>query len=213
MLPGDRVGLVAFAGTAFVQSPLTLDYGVFLQSLDALDAGIIPRGGTALAAAIDAALAALEGRESKHQAVVLITDGESHEGDVAAAAKRAAERGVKLFTVGIGTTEGELIPGEGGAFLKDRRGNVVKSRLDEQTLQDIAAESGGVYVHAERPEVALVDLYRDHIAAMEKRELGSTLERRWEQRFQWPLGLALALLLLELLIADRAAVRRAGGRS
>jgi Ca-activated chloride channel family protein len=202
-LAGDRIGLVAFAGTAFVQCPLTLDYGVFLQSLDALDVGIIPRGGTAVAAAIDAGLGALEGREGKHQALILITDGESHEGDVAAAAKRAAERGVKVFTVGIGTTDGELIPGEAGVFLKDRQGNVVKSRLDEKTLQDVAIETGGVYVHAQGPELALADLYRDQIAKLEKRELGSTLERRWEQRFQWPLGVAFLLLVVEMSIVGR----------
>ena len=207
-LGGDRVALVAFAGSAFVQCPLTLDYGVFLQSLDALDVGIIPRGGTALPAAIDASLGAFEGRESKHQALVLITDGESHEGDVVAAAKRAAERGVKVFTVGIGTAEGELIPGEGGAFFKDRRGQVVKTRLDEKTLQDVAATTGGVYLRAQGPELGLADLYRDHIARLEKRELGSTLERRWEQRFQWPLLLALLLLALEVLVGDRRAGRR-----
>jgi Ca-activated chloride channel family protein len=209
-LGGDRVGLVAFAGTAFVQCPLTLDYGVFLQSLDALDVGIIPRCGTALAAAIDESLGALEGREGKHQAIILITDGESHEGDVMAAAKRAAERGVKVFTVGIGTPEGELIPGEGGTFLKDRRGNVIKSRLDEKTLQEVAAATGGVFIRAERPELALGELYRDHIASLEKRELGSTLERRWEQRFQWPLGAAFVLLVIEMLIADHRVRRRAG---
>ncbi|HWP64390.1 MAG TPA: VWA domain-containing protein [Candidatus Limnocylindria bacterium] len=208
-LGGDRIGLVAFAGSAFVQCPLTLDYGVFLQSLDALDVGIIPRGGTALAAALDESLGAFEGREGRHQAIMLITDGESHEGDVAAAAKRAQERGVKVFTVGIGTREGELIPADGGSFLKDRRGNVVKSRLDERTLQDVAAETGGVYVHAERPETALTALYRDHIASLEKRELGSTLERRWEQRFQWPLAVAFVLLVAEMLLADRRPRRRA----
>jgi Ca-activated chloride channel family protein len=208
-LGGDRVGLVAFAGSAFVQCPLTLDYGVFLQSLDALDVGIIPRGGTALAAALDESLGALEGHEGKHQAVILITDGESHEGDVAAAAKRASERGVKVYTVGIGTSEGELIPVEGGTYLKDRRGNVIKSRLDEKTLQDLATETGGVYVHAERPETALAQLYANHIASMEKRELGSTLERRWEQRYQWPLAVAFVLLVTEMLLADRRPRRRA----
>ena len=207
-LGGDRVGLVAFAGSAFVQCPLTLDYGVFLQSLDALDVGIIPRGGTALAAAIDESLDALESHEGKHQAIILITDGESHEGDVTAAAKRASERGVKIFTVGIGTSEGELIPAEGGTFLKDRKGNVIKSRLDEKTLQDVATATGGVYVHAERPEVALGQLYRDYIGSMEKRELGSTLERRWEQRFQWPLGVAVILLVAEMVLSDRRPRRR-----
>jgi Ca-activated chloride channel family protein len=125
-----------------------------------------------------------------------------------AAAKRASERGVKVFTVGIGTSEGELIPAEGGTFLKDRKGNVVKSRLDEKTLQDVATATGGVYVHGERPEVALGELYRDYIGSMEKRELGSTLERRWEQRFQWPLGVAVVLLVAEMLLSDRRPRRR-----
>jgi Ca-activated chloride channel family protein len=211
-LEGDRVALVAFAGSAFVQCPLTLDYGVFLQSLDALDAGIIPRGGTSLAAALDAGLGALEGREGKHQALIVITDGESHEGDAAAAAKRASERGVKVYTVGMGTTEGELIPEDGGAFLKDGRGQVVKSRLDEETLQRVALETGGAYVHARGAETALADLYRDHIARMEKHEIASTLERRWEHRFQWPLALAVALLVAEMLVADHRALRRGEDR-
>jgi Ca-activated chloride channel family protein len=100
-LKGDRVALVAFAGTAFVQCPLTLDYGAFAESLDATDVGIIPKGGTALAAAVDVGLEALEGREGKHQAIVLITDGEDHEGKVKEATAHASERGVKIFTVGL----------------------------------------------------------------------------------------------------------------
>src|SRR5262249_25869715 len=132
---GDRLALVPFAGTAFLQCPVTLDTGAFLQSLDAVEVGIIPRGGTALAAAIDTSLDAFEGREGSHQAIVLLTDGESHEGDLDAALGRAKERGVRIFTVGIGTTEGELVPGEGGAFFKDRKGQAVRSRLDEATLR------------------------------------------------------------------------------
>src|SRR5262249_37293169 len=119
---GDRLGLVAFAGSAFLQCPLTLDRGAFLESLDAVQVGIIPRGGTALAAAIDTSLDAFEGRQGNHQAIVLITDGESHEGDLDKAVARAKERGVRIFTVGIGTPEGELIPGEAGGFFKGPRG-------------------------------------------------------------------------------------------
>ncbi|MCK6555218.1 VWA domain-containing protein [Candidatus Binatia bacterium] len=222
-LQGDRIGLVAFAGTAFVQCPLTVDYGAFDASLRAVHTGIIPRGGTALAAAIDTALEAFEARQSKHEALVLITDGEDHEGDVAAAAKRAAERGVKIYTVGIGTTAGELIPGgtgEGDGFLKDRQGNVVKSRLDENTLQQIATDTGGAYVHGEGPDLGLAILYRDYIARMDKRELHTAMQRRYEERFQWPLLLAVLLLLVEPLIGDRrrrkthsaARVRRWRGR-
>src|SRR5262245_56729711 len=200
---GDRLALVPFAGTAFLQCPLTLDSGAFLQSLDAVEVGIIPRGGTALPAAIDASLEAFEGREASHQAVVLITDGESHEGDLDAALGRAKERGVRIFTVGIGTTEGELVPGEGSAFFKDRKGQAVKSRLDEATLERIASDTGGVYLHAGGVRFGLAELYRDHIAKLEKRGLESTLERRFELRYQVPLALAFLLVLIEPLIGER----------
>jgi len=206
-LSGDRVGLVAFAGTAFLQCPLTLDFGAFTQSLDAIEAGIIPRGGTSLAAAIDTALAGFEGRQSEHQALVLITDGEDNDGQVKEAAKRAADRGIKIYTVGIGTTEGELIPLTNGGFVKDRKGQVVKSRLDETTLQQIATDTGGAYLHATDTAFGLTELYRDYISSMEKRELASTLERRYEHRFQWPLAVAFVLLVGEPLIGDRRRVR------
>jgi Ca-activated chloride channel family protein len=200
---GDRLALVPFAGTAFLECPLTLDTGAFLEALDAIEVGIIPRGGTALPAAIDQSLDAFEGRQANHQAIVLITDGESHEGDLDAAVGRAKERGVRIFTVGIGTTEGELIPGEGGAFVKDRKGQVVKSRLDEATLERIATDTGGVYLHAAGPGLGLTELYTNHIATLDKRELESTLERRYELRYQLPLGLALLLLLLEPFVGER----------
>jgi Ca-activated chloride channel family protein len=204
---GDRLALVPFAGTAFLLCPLTLDTGAFLESLAAVEVGLIPRGGTALPAAIDAGLAAFEGREASHQAIVLITDGESHEGDLDAALARAKERGVRLFTVGIGTPEGELLPGDGGAFFKDRRGQVVKSRLDEATLERIAVDTGGVYLRAAGAGLGLPELYRDHIATLDKRELESTLERRYELRYQLPLGLGFLLLVMERLIGDRAGRR------
>lgn len=200
---GDRLALVPFAGTAFLQCPLTLDTGAFLQSLDAVEVGIIPRGGTALGAAIDASLEAFEGREASHQAIVLITDGESHEGDLDAAVARATERGVRIFTVGIGTTEGELIPGERGGFFKDRKGQVVKSRLDRDTLERIAVDTGGVSLQAAGAGLGLPELYRDHIATLDKRELESTLERRFELRYQLPLALAFLLLVIEPLLGER----------
>ena len=202
-LHGDRVALVAFAGTAFVQCPLTLDYGAFAQSLEAIEVGIIPRGGTSLTAAIDSGLEALEGHQGKHQALVLVTDGEDNEGHVKEAAKRAADRGVKVYTVGIGTAEGELIPGESGGFVKDRKGQVVKSRLDEDTLKEVAVDTGGVYLHAAGPSLGLTELYRDYIDTMEKRELATTLERRFEHRYQIPLAIALVLLLVEPLVGER----------
>jgi len=207
-LDGDRVALIAFAGTAFTQCPLTLDYGAFAESLDATEVGIIPKGGTAIATAIETALNTFEGRQGKHQALIVITDGEDHDGAIDEAIKRASERGVKIYTVGFGTQDGELIPGESGGFLKDRSGQVVKSRLDEETLKKIAVETGGAYMHAGGTTFGLAELYRDYIATMEKRELASTLERRYEHRYQIPLALAFLLLLAERLIGDRRVDRR-----
>lgn len=207
-LGGDRVALIPFAGTSFVQCPLTLDRDAFRESLESIDVGIIPRGGTNLPAAIESALEAFEGRQGNHQAIVLITDGESHEGDIDAAVELAQDRGVKIFTVGIGTAGGELIPAEEGGYLKDRKGQVVKSRLDEVTLQKIAIDTGGVYLHAAGIDLGLGALYRDHIATMDKRELESTMERRYEHRYQIPLLAALLLLAGEMWVGERAWRRR-----
>jgi len=211
-LRGDRIGLVAFAGSAFVQCPLTLDYEAFAESLHAVNVGIIPKGGTALTEAIRTGLEAFEGRQGRHEALILITDGEDHEGHVDDAAKEAADRGVKIYTVGIGTAEGDLIPltvdGQQN-FLKDRRGQVVKSRLDEETLQKIATTTGGAFVHATSGDFGLDTVYDDFIGKMEKRELTSTMERRYEERFQLPLLLALVLIALEPLIGDRRRLARA----
>jgi len=214
-LQGDRIGLVAFAGSAFVQCPLTLDYQAFAESLHAINVGIIPKGGTALTEAIKAGLEAFEGRQGKHEALILITDGEDHEGHVDDAAKEAADQGVKIYTVGIGTAEGDLIPltvdGQQN-FLKDRRGQVVKSRMDEETLQKIATTTGGAYVHASSGDFGLDTVYNDFIGKMEKRELKSTMERRYEERFQLPLAVAFILIALEPLIGDRRGVARATGK-
>jgi len=204
-LQGDRIGLVAFAGSAFIQCPLTLDYGAFLESLQATAVGIIPKRGTALDKAIGAGLAAFENHPSKHHALIIITDGEDHDGQVQVASQLAAEKGIKVYTIGIGTPEGELIPltvDGRRAFLKDGQGQVVKSRLDTETLQDIAIATGGAYVYDSSPSLGLDEVYTRYISQLEKRELRSTLERRYEDRFQLPLVLGLILLVLEPFIRD-----------
>jgi len=206
LLEGDRVGLVAFAGSAFLECPLTLDYAAFERSLRALQIGIIPHGGTALGAAIEVGIDAFEARQGKYEALILITDGEDHVGKVGEAAQRAAERGIKVYSVGIGTPEGELIPvTEDGArgFVKDRQGQVVKSRLDEEVLRKVALDSGGAYVRGLGVALGLDQVFQDHIAKMERREVASTLERRYEERFQIPLALALICLVLETLLGER----------
>jgi len=211
-LHGDRIGLIAFAGSAFVQCPLTLDYDAFAVSLHAVTVGIIPKGGTALAEAIGSGVEAFEGHQGKHEALILITDGEDHEGRIDDATKQAADRGIKIYTVGIGTPDGDLIPitvqGQ-QTFLKDRKGQVVKSRLDDETLKTIATTTGGAYVHASGPNLGLDEVYNDYIGKMEKRELKSAMERRFEERFQIPLLVAVALLAIEPLVGERRAARAA----
>lgn len=206
-LPGDRVALVAFAGTAFTQCPLTVDYGAFELVLDEVDTDLIPRGGTDLAAAIRESLDVLKASTHGSRALVLISDGESQSGNITAAAKEAAEAGVAIYAIGIGTPDGELIPvtDEHGnrSFLKDREGRTVKSRLDETGLQQAALASGGSYVRATPTSFGLDLLYREQISKLDKQELESTMKKQAEMRFQWPLALAVLLLALEPWLSDR----------
>ena len=205
-LEGDRVGLVAFAGRSFVLCPLTLDYGVAKLFLDTIDTEIIPVKGTAVADAIRTAAEAFGSEDRKYKALILITDGEDHEGNPVAAAEAAAEAGVRIFAVGVGTPDGELIPvqAEGGGvdFLKDRSGNVVKTRLDEATLEQIARVTDGAYVRAAGGSVGLEAVYR-LISDMEKKDLGSRKYTQYKHRFQWPLALAVACFVGEALLSDQ----------
>jgi len=207
LLQGDRIGLIAFAGSSFLQCPLTLDYGAFARALNAVNTGIIPRGGTSITGAIDTALTAFEGKSKKYKALILITDGEDHEGDPVKAAEEAAKQGIKVFCVGVGTRDGELIPivdQKGNrSFLKDRSGQVVKSRLDEETLQKVALTTGGGYVHASGAEYGLDIIYNEKIATMEKKDLESKLQKRYEERYQIPAVIALGLLCLEAFVSER----------
>ena len=144
-LDGDRVGLIPFAGDAFLMCPLTPDYGAVEESINALDTNIIPKGGTDISSAIRSAEAAFAGGADK-KILILITDGENLEGDAVQAARHAAAQGMTIYTIGVGTPSGELIPRKGASgFVKDEQGRVVKSRLDEEMLQKIAAEADGVY--------------------------------------------------------------------
>jgi Ca-activated chloride channel family protein len=211
-LRGDRVGLVAFAGTAFVQCPLTLDHSAAKMFLDIMDSGLIPRPGTALSQAISTSVEAFRSRERKYKVLVLLTDGEDHEGDPLAAARAAAEDGVVIHTVGIGSPAGEPIPirneqGRVSGYKKDRGGEVVTSRLDEETLRAIAQATGGLYLRATAGEVEL-DTLAAEISGMEKRELQSRMHAGLEERFQYPLALALLFLIAWLAIPDLGHRRR-----
>ncbi|MCB1057519.1 MAG: VWA domain-containing protein [Acidobacteria bacterium] len=211
LLEGDRIGLVAFAGTAFVECPLTLDYGAAELFLGAIDTDLIPVKGTDLAGAIRTSLAAFEGASNASQAIILITDGEDHSGEALKAAEEAKAKGVRIFTIGIGRDEGAPIPDPNGGFRRDRRGEIVLSKLDEPTLQKIALETGGSYVRSVTGDVDLEQIYTAGIkATLQDQELGSKRRQRWEERFQWPLAVALLALMLEPLISER---RRKGDDS
>ncbi|MDD5771347.1 MAG: VWA domain-containing protein [Candidatus Omnitrophica bacterium] len=210
-LKGDRIGLIAFSGSAFLQCPLTLDYGGFLLSLDNTGIDTIPKGGTSITSAIREAIRSYKGAQKKYKALVIITDGEDHEGDPLQAAEEAKKEGIRIFCIGIGTREGELIPvtDESGqkAFLKDTRGNVVKSRLDETVLQKIAINTGGVYVRATNAQFGLDLIYREKISRMEKRELEAKMNKHYEERFQIFLWFALVALIGGYFISDKRATK------
>ena len=204
-LDGDRIGLVAFSGQSFVLCPLTLDYGAAKLFLDSIDTGLIGSQGTAIAQAVRTATDAFGSEEQKYKALVLITDGEDHVGEALEAARQAAEAGVRIFAVGIGTQEGELIPVKNDGvteFLRDRDGNIVKTRLDEATLVEMARETNGGYVRSQRGRVGLDEIYAQ-ISEMEKRELGSRKLSQFKHQYQWPLAVAVILVILESLMSDR----------
>ncbi len=212
-LRGDRVGLIAFAGSAFLQAPLTLDYGGFLLALDDLTAETIPRPGTAISTAIREAIKVFKDADKDFKVLMVITDGEDHEGDPVKAAAEAKKEGIRIYCVGVGTKEGDLIPelGDTGrrGFLKDREGAVVKTRLNEDALQKIALETGGAYIHATGAEFGLDVLYDRKISKLEKRELESQMRKAYTERFQIFLMIAAIILFLEPLIGER---RREGWR-
>lgn len=208
LVKGDRVGLVAFAGTAFLQAPLTLDYTAVFNSLSELDTSVIPKGGTNIAAAIRAAEEAFGKGESTSKALIILTDGEELDADGIAAAKRAKELGMRIFTLGIGSPEGSLIPlkseSGGSDFVRDLSGKPVQSRLDATRLKEIA-EAGGGFYEPMTPESAKI-IYEKGILPMEEVETGVAGSRVPLERYQWPLGAAIALLALWMVVGDRRRV-------
>ena len=211
----DRLGLVAFAGSAFLQCPLTLDEEAFRQSVAALDVNIMPQGGTALAETIQAADSAFKDEAENHKVLVILTDGEDHDGGAVAAAQKAAKGGLKIFTIGIGSTEGELIrvPGDGekNNFLKDANGDIVKSRLNDTLLRQIsgAGAEGGFYLNLRGTDTIKM-LYERGLAHLPKGQIFEKLVRRYHEKFYWPLALAIGFLLLEMFLPIRKRVPRRG---
>ncbi|GAB6094408.1 VWA domain-containing protein [Desulfatiferula olefinivorans] len=202
MLEGDRVGLVAFAGTAFVQCPLTLDYQAFDLFMKELGPDDLPLGGTDIAQAIETALSGFSETDNTEKALILITDGESTGDDPRTAAKKARDKGIKIFCIGVGGEDGIPVPDTDGGFKKDARGKIVLTRIDETTLRDIAELTGGASVRSVAGDMDLDIIYTRHIrGTMEQKTLKSGKRKVMEERYAWFLLPAVVCLMLSLGIS------------
>jgi Ca-activated chloride channel family protein len=211
-LQGDRVGLIAFAGRAFLQAPLTIDYDAVVEALSDLDTKTIPEGGTNISSAITLATQSFGKSAMGNRALVVFTDGEELSGDAVKTAKEAADAGVRIFTVGVGTPQGSLIPvtADDGqtSFVKDSSGQVVKSKLDDKRLREIAQATGGFYLHLENGPRSMQQIQNEGLAKMQAAEMDVRLSRRPIERYEWPLGAALIALALSILIPERKRARQ-----
>jgi len=203
-LKGDRVGLIAFSGNAFLQCPLTVDYSGFLIALKDMGVDTISRGGTSIPAAVEEAVRSYKGAETNNRAMIIITDGENTEGDLDKAIAQARKAGIMVSCVGIGTAEGNPIPvlDEKGrkTFLRDKQGKIVRSRLMEGALKAIAEGTGGIYVRASQTDFGLDTIYRERLDKLEKRKTEEKKVKVYRERFQYPLALALVFLIAEILL-------------
>ncbi len=205
-LQGDRIGLIIFAGTSFVQLPITTDYVSAKMFLGSIDTGSVPVQGTAIGDAILTAAKSFSAQSEKSRAIIVITDGENHEDDAVDAARQAAELGIKVYTVGVGSLRGQPIPKD-GELMKDSEGNIVVTRLDEATLRKIAEVGGGAYVHAGNEEFGLNPIV-DDIKKMEAEKYNSIVFEEYDEQFMYFFGAALLLLVIEMLIGERKHKRR-----
>ena len=204
-LRDDRIGLIVFAGNSFVQLPITTDYVSAKMFLNSISTESVPIQGTAIGEAINTAVRSFSAQSEKSRAIIVITDGENHEDDPVAAAAQAAEMGVRVFTIGVGSPEGKPIPMD-GELLKDKDGNIVVTRLDETVLQDVANAGKGVYVRAGNSEFGLNPII-DDIRRMEDEKYSSIVFEEYDEQFMYFMGLALLFFVLEMLVGERRSKR------
>ena len=205
-LRDDRIGLVIFAGTSFVQLPVTTDYVSAKMFLNSIDIGSVPIQGTAMGDAITTCIRSFSQQSDKSRAIILITDGENHEDDPVEAAKQAAEMGIKVFTIGVGSPEGKPIPMD-GELLKDKDGEIVVSRLDEEVLKEVAQAGNGAYVRAGNSEFGLNPIIED-LKKLEDEKYKSVVFEEWDEQFMYFFAIALVFFVLEMLVGDRRLKRR-----
>ena len=200
-LQGDRIGLIIFAGTSFVQLPITNDYVSAKMFRGSISTESIPVQGTAIGDAVLTAARGFSAQSEKSRAIIVITDGENHEDDPVDAAKQAADLGIKVYTIGVGSLRGEPIPMDGD-LLKDKDGNIVVTHLDEGTLRRMAEVGGGAYVHAGNEEFGLNPIIND-INRMEEEYFKSMVFEEYDELYMYFFAVALALLVIEMLIGSR----------
>lgn len=201
-LKDDRIGLIVFAGESYVQIPLTSDYISARMFLNSISSKSVPVQGTAIGSAMDLAMRSFSENSDKSRAIIIITDGENHEDDPVAAAKMAAEMGIRVFTIGIGSKEGTFIPLPDGGYITDSEGNNVVTRLDDETLRQIAAEGNGMYVQSTNREFGLAPIIEE-IQNMEDKVTTTVTYEEYEELYMYFLGVALLFLVVEMLIGDR----------
>ena len=205
-LSGDRIGLVVFAGQAFVQLPITTDYVSAKIFLNTINTGSVPVQGTALADALSTCARSFSSQSQKSRAIILITDGEDHEGDVIETAKSLAEEGIRIYCIGVGSPAGKPIP-VGGELMKDKKGNIVVSKLDESILRQIAGVGGGEYVRAGNSEFGLNPII-DNIRTLDKEEFQSVVFEDFDEQYMYFFGIALFFLVLEFLVPETRSRRK-----
>lgn len=205
-LQGDRVGIIVFAGQAYVQLPITSDYAAGKLFLSTIDTDVVPVQGTDIGAAIDLSMKSFSEESPAQKAIVIITDGENHEADAVVAAQEAAEQGIRVFTIGMGSQDGTPIPQYNGntrtGFKKDQDGNIVVTKLNEQMLREIAKAGNGAYIRASNAEVGLQPLLAE-LNQIEKTDMGTVAYAEYEDRFQIFLALALLCLVLEFFLGNQ----------
>ncbi|MFH1159694.1 MAG: VWA domain-containing protein [bacterium] len=204
-LEGDRIGLIVFAGKAYTQLPITTDYAAAKLFVSTINPGIVPTQGTAIGDAIDLAIQTF-GESKKNKAIIIISDGEDHQGSVLEQAELAASKGIAIYTIGMGLPEGGPIPVYNGnalvGFKKDKKGNAIVSKLDETLLQQIATIGKGMYIRATNSETGLNKVF-DDINAIQKSEIESKQFSDFENQFQYFLAVALIIMILDLFIFEK----------